>query len=139
MIACLILLFLVGGALGVPIGIWMVIYENAGGGPYCRGIRRANRRAEREYVKSLSPEDREAYEHHKRRKIAYRNLDPYEPYAPGAWDDVIKAPDWPDGNLSLESAWGPPGKWRPPKWRAEKKEAAKTADPDPSEWVMRAR
>ena len=123
MIACLILLVLVGGALGVPIGLGVAIYENAGGGPYSRSVRRANRKAERAYVRSLSPEDREAYEFHKKRKMAYRRLGPFEPYKPGEWDDVVKAIDYPDGNLSLENTWGPPNNWSPPK--TEKSEHAR--------------
>ena len=141
MIACLILLALIGGALGVPIGLAIAIYENAGGGPYFRGIRRANRKAEREYIRSLSPEDRKAYRWHEKRKRQFAQwsrlfwlgkltprLERKLGHGPGEnFDDVTGAPDSPDGknpdrNLYDDGPWAPPREWRPPKWRVEQAE-----------------
>ena len=117
----------------IPLALWLHLFENAGGGPYFRGIRRANRKAERDYVRSLSPEDRKAYWWHEKRKRQFTQwtrlfwLGKLTPrikrkYKGDNFDDVTGAPDSPDGenpdrNLLDDGPWAAPRVWQQPKWK----------------------
>jgi len=121
MICVLLLLVLLGVVVGIPFGTWLYFYENLGGGPVARGIRRENKAAQQAYLQSLSPADRKAYEHHEMRKRAYAAYGRYQRNGASDWDDVTKVPDFPDQNLEPENPLGFPKKWSPPRWRAAAK------------------
>ncbi len=117
MILFLLALIGFGAAVGAVIGTFTFLDANIGGGPIARGIRRENKAAQQAYLVSLSAEDRKAYEHHEVRKRAYEAFGRYQRDAVSDWDDVTKAPDFPDPRLLPEDPWGLPRKWSPPRWR----------------------
>ena len=106
----------------IPLALWLHLHKYAGGGAGDRKIRRENRKAEKEYVTSLSAEDKKAYLWHKKRRIAYFRygqgfFGSFRTYKPEEWEDVTKAPDHMERIPGTEDKYmfSSPDKWKPPK------------------------
>jgi hypothetical protein len=76
--------------IALPLALALIYYDEAGGGPLGRAKARAERKAKRDYLRSLSPEARQAFRRLERRQREFARLDMWQPYKVGSWDDVIE-------------------------------------------------